>query len=291
MQPGVPAAGRSLPRFGSLSGLCGQICHNASRPSQVRQTIAAVTHLPSSTNVDVRLVERSRDRSIEAAAAGIGVRRVTCRSCRSPAYCQIAAPRSFGVSTPTWARDTRFARRRGCSRRLCPARRPTMSACATACTASRMRLKRTKRLRRWRPPSPLTDDDAEIVVMIDGAHIRAVPGHQSRRLDVTVGKVETAGRPPRRFALAPMGAEQPAQAIRAALIEQGWRLGRPVTVISDGEPAPPNLVCAAKEGPVSHILDWWHISMRVRVTSSRRWPASTRCGRRTKPDSTTSART
>jgi hypothetical protein len=107
-------------------------------------------------------------------------------------------------------------------------------------------------------------DDAEIVVMIDGAHIRAVPGHQSRRLDVTVGKVETAGRPPRRFALAPMGAEQPAQAVRAALIEQGWRLGRPVTVISDGEPAPPNLVCAAKEGPVRHILDWWHISKRAR---------------------------
>src|SRR4051812_22887775 len=73
--------------------------------------------------------------------------------------------------------------------------------------------------------------------MIDGAHIRAVPSHKSCRLDVTVGKVETAGRPPRRFALAPMGAEQPAQAIRAALIEQGWRPGRPVTVISDGEPA------------------------------------------------------
>src|ERR1035438_2656799 len=80
-------------------------------------------------------------------------------------------------------------------------------------------------------------DDAEIVVMIDGAHIRAVPGHQSRGLDVTVGKVETAGRPPRRFALAPMGAVQPAQAIRAALIEQGWRLGRPVTGIRDGEPS------------------------------------------------------
>ncbi|MBA3479097.1 MAG: hypothetical protein H0T52_11985 [Lautropia sp.] len=101
-------------------------------------------------------------------------------------------------------------------------------------------------------------------MMIDGAHIRAVPGHQSRRLDVTVGKVETTGRPPRRFALAPSGAEQPTQAVRAALIEQGWRPGRPVTVISDGERALPNLVCAAKGGPVNYILDWWHISMRVR---------------------------
>ena len=107
-------------------------------------------------------------------------------------------------------------------------------------------------------------EDAEILVMIDGAHIRAVPRHQSRRLDVTVGKVETAGRRPRRFALAPMGAKQPAQAIRAALIERGWRSGRPVTVISDGEPALPNLVCAATGGAVSQILDWWHISMRVR---------------------------
>jgi hypothetical protein len=43
----------------------------------------------------------------------------------------------------------------------------------------------------------------EIVVMIDGAHIRAAPGYQSRHLDVTVGKVEVSGRRPRRFALAP----------------------------------------------------------------------------------------
>jgi len=69
---------------------------------------------------------------------------------------------------------------------------------------------------------------------------------------------------PRRFALAPLGAEQPKQAVRAALIEQGWRPGRSVTAISDGEPALPNLVCAATGGPVSYILDWWHISMRVR---------------------------
>ena len=81
---------------------------------------------------------------------------------------------------------------------------------------------------------------------------------------MTVGKVETAGRPPRRFALAPLGAEQPAQAVRAALISQGWQPSRPVTVISDGEPALLNLVCTATGEPVRHILDWWHISMRVR---------------------------
>ena len=55
-----------------------------------------------------------------------------------------------------------------------------------------------------------------------------------------------------------------AQDVCTLLAAQGWLLGRPVTVISDGEPALPNLVCAAIGGSVSHILDWWHISMRVR---------------------------
>jgi hypothetical protein len=105
---------------------------------------------------------------------------------------------------------------------------------------------------------------AEIVVMIDGAHLRAVPGLNTRHVDVTVGKVETTGRLPRRFALAPMGTEQPAQAITAALLSQGWQPGRLVAVISDGEPALPNLVRTATGEPVRHILDWWHISMRVR---------------------------
>ena len=78
----------------------------------------------------------------------------------------------------------------------------------------------------------------ETVVMIDGARIRAVPGHQSRHLDVTVGKVEVAGRKPRRFAFAPKGADRPLDVLRAALGEQGWRPGQKVTVISAGEALP-----------------------------------------------------
>lgn len=37
-----------------------------------------------------------------------------------------------------------------------------------------------------------------------------------------------------------------------------------MTVVSDGEAALPNLVKAALNQSVTHILDWWHISMRVR---------------------------
>jgi hypothetical protein len=53
-------------------------------------------------------------------------------------------------------------------------------------------------------------------------------------------------------------------AVRAALIAQGCRQGWTVTVIRDGEAALPNLVAAATDEAIRHILDWWHISMRVR---------------------------
>ena len=114
------------------------------------------------------------------------------------------------------------------------------------------------------PPNAETMSDPGVTVAIDGAHIRAAPGYQTRHLDVIVGKVETDGCLPRRFALAPSGTKRPLLPVRAALAAQGWRPDVPVTVISDGEAALPELVRRATGSDVTHILDWWHISMRVR---------------------------
>ena len=112
-------------------------------------------------------------------------------------------------------------------------------------------------------PEPGPDLSTDMMMVIDGAHIRAAHGYQSRHIDVTVGKIEVAGKPPRRFALAPKGAVAPLATLRKALREQGWRPGRAVTVLSDGESALPGLVRAAVGEPVTYILDWWHILMRV----------------------------
>jgi len=99
--------------------------------------------------------------------------------------------------------------------------------------------------------------------MLDGAYIRAVPGHQVRNFEAICGKMEREGQPTRRFALVRSVAEQPHALLRAALLDQGWREGDAVTVISDGDPALPALVRSATGGPVQHILDWFHLSMRV----------------------------
>jgi len=106
-------------------------------------------------------------------------------------------------------------------------------------------------------------DASRPVVMLDGAYIRAVPGHQVRNFEAICGKVEREGQPTRRFALVRSVTEQPHVLLRAALQDQGWRKGDPVTAISDGDPALPALVRSATGGPVQPILDWFHLSMRV----------------------------
>ena len=104
--------------------------------------------------------------------------------------------------------------------------------------------------------SPLT-------VYLDGPHIRCRPEFQKRHLDVVVGKIEN-GNMSRRFGLVQQAATSPATQLRSDLLKQGWDGRSKVTVISDGEPALPNLVRRAVKGPVTHILDSWHISMRVK---------------------------
>lgn len=104
---------------------------------------------------------------------------------------------------------------------------------------------------------------SSLTVFLDGAHIRCRPEYQKRRLDVVVGKVESPSMG-RRFGLVQQAASSPEKQLRHDLIAQGWDGQSKVTVISDGEPALPNLVRRAVRGPVTHILDWWHISMRVK---------------------------
>jgi len=113
------------------------------------------------------------------------------------------------------------------------------------------------------PAKAAAADAGRPVVMLDGAYIRAVPGHQVRNFETICGKVEREGHATRRFALVRSVAEQPHALLRAALQGQGWWEGDPGTAISDGDPALPALVRSATAGPVEPILDWFHLSMRV----------------------------
>lgn len=111
-------------------------------------------------------------------------------------------------------------------------------------------------------PSP-NKSAAPVTVFLEGAHIRCRPEYQKRHLDVVVGKVETS-QMCLRFGLVQQAAQSPFRQLRHGLKAIGWDRKNPVTVISDGEPASPNLVCVAVGNPVHYFLDWWHISMRIK---------------------------
>ncbi len=116
---------------------------------------------------------------------------------------------------------------------------------------------------RGAPAKAAAADASRPVIMLDGAYIRAVPGHQTRTFEAICGKVERESHASRRFALVRSVAKQPQALLHAALLDQGWREGEAVTAISDGDPALPALVRSATGGPVEPILDWFHLSMRV----------------------------
>jgi hypothetical protein len=61
-----------------------------------------------------------------------------------------------------------------------------------------------------------TAEASRPIVMLDGAYVRAVPGHQVRNFEVICGKVEQEGRASRRFGLVRSVAEQPHVLLRAA---------------------------------------------------------------------------
>jgi hypothetical protein len=139
---------------------------------------------------------------------------------------------------------------------------------ATNHTGVRRRLARTaERLQTLDNSSPHRMSRAHgspMLVSLDGAHIRAVPGFQVRHFEVTVGRVETEQRPARHFAVAPHVQATKPCTIGNALRAQGWLPGRDLVVLSDGDPALADSVRSAAGGEVTHILDWFHISMRVR---------------------------
>ena len=79
-----------------------------------------------------------------------------------------------------------------------------------------------------------------------------------------VGRVKTARQQTRYFAVAPNVTTSRSRTIGNALRSRGWLPGRDVTALSDGDPPLVESVRIATGDRVEHILDWFHVSMRVR---------------------------
>jgi hypothetical protein len=100
-------------------------------------------------------------------------------------------------------------------------------------------------------------------VFIDGTFVRALPGYQTRHFEVVMGRIDAKGQKSRHFATMPHVSAARCDIVRAVLRAQGWLPKQNITVFSDGNFSLVEVVRRASHAPLTHILDWFHVSMRI----------------------------
>jgi hypothetical protein len=122
------------------------------------------------------------------------------------------------------------------------------------------------------PWMPAAADDA-----IDAGHVRAVRGHQGRTFEVMAAQVSNDDGKPVLFSGVPGDADRQRTQLNGVLIGLGMTADTEVTILSDGADGPRSLGEAASTGTVYHVLDWFHLAMRIQHAAqcAGGWPANT----------------
>jgi hypothetical protein len=129
------------------------------------------------------------------------------------------------------------------------------------------------------PPQPPAGapEEGSIALAIDAGHVRSMRSYQVRSFEVLVAQVGGTEDKPMVFGSVPAEADRQQQQLRGVLQGLGATPSTPVTILSDGADGPRSLGEAACDGPTSHVLDWFHLAMRIHhvAQAARGWPADT----------------
>ena len=117
-----------------------------------------------------------------------------------------------------------------------------------------------------------------IAVSLDGGHVKSIRSYQVRSFEVILACASNDQGEQRLFGSVPVEADRQRQQLSAVLRDLGARPTTPVTVLSDGAEGPRFLGETASPGPTRHVLDWFHLSMRVQhvTQTARSWPRATK---------------
>jgi hypothetical protein len=121
-----------------------------------------------------------------------------------------------------------------------------------------------------------------IALSIDGGHVRAARQYQGRTFEVLLAQVSNDEGKQVVFASVPAEATSQTRQLRGVLYGLGATPATPVTILSDGADGPRSLGEAASPGPTHHVLDWFHLAMRVQhvAQAATSWPDITETDRR-----------
>ena len=126
------------------------------------------------------------------------------------------------------------------------------------------------------PPAPAAETQA-IALSIDGGHVRSVRSYQARAFEVMLAQVSNDDGKQVVFSSMPAEADRQCDQLRGVLQGLGAVPATLITILSDGADGPRSLGEAASVGPTHHVLDWFHLSMRIQhvAQAATRWPDAT----------------
>jgi len=129
---------------------------------------------------------------------------------------------------------------------------------------------------RAKTPRAVTPSET-MTVSIDAGHVRAVCGHQGRTFEVMAAQVSNDDGNPVLFSGVPGNADQQRTQLNVVLTGLGMTADTEVTILIDGADSPRSLGEAASTGTVYHVLDWFHLAMRIQNAAqcAGGWPANT----------------
>ena len=120
-----------------------------------------------------------------------------------------------------------------------------------------------------------------IALSIDGGHVRAAREYQGRSFEVLLAQVGNDEGKQVVFSSVPAEAHSQTRQLRGMLHGLGATPATSVTILSDGADGPRSLGEAASPGPTHHVLDWFHLAMRVQhvAQAAKSWPDATESDR------------
>ena len=127
------------------------------------------------------------------------------------------------------------------------------------------------------PTSSPSSEAGSIALAIDGGHVKSVRSYQVRSFEVFVAQVSNDAGKRVMFSSVPAEADRQQQQLRGVLHRLGATPRTPVTILSDGADGPRSLGEAASVGPTHHVLDCFHLSMRIQhvAQAAKGWPDAT----------------
>ena len=123
-------------------------------------------------------------------------------------------------------------------------------------------------------PLPPPADAETIALSIDSGHVRAVRSYQVRTFEVFVAQASNDDGEQTVFSSVPVEADRQTQQLRGVLHRLGATPCTELTILSDGADGPRSLGEAASVGPTFHVLDWFHLAMRIQHVAQtiKGWP-------------------